>query len=135
MPTSAVRELAAPVNVNAIAEPHRAGSQPLVLGALVLALVVAALAAIKLAKAGDDTVFSGADDAAATLALPVMGIIPATPSGLRNTSHAQRLRAVQFLAQLLAAVLVFAAVAYAVQNPAAVWEFCTHPGEWFSGAR
>jgi hypothetical protein len=133
--TPSAREAAAPIQEHVTPDSDRVGSQPLVLGALVLALVVAAVAAIKLAKAGDDTVFAGADDAAATLALPVMGIIPATPSGLRRTSHAQRLRAMQFLAQLVAAVLVFAAVAYAVQNPATVWEFCTHPGAWFSGAR
>ena len=134
-PTPSPREVAMPEYEHLTAETDHAGSQPLVLGALIVALVVAAFAAIKLAKAGDDSVFSGADDAAATLALPVMGIIPATPSGLRSTSHAQRLRAIQLLAQVFAAVLVFAAVAYAVQNPATVWEFCTHPGAWFSGAR
>ena len=134
-PMPSPREVAMPEYEHLTAETEHAGSQPLVLGALILALVVAAFAAIKLAKAGDDSVFSGADDAAATLALPVMGIIPATPSGLRSTSHAQRLRAIQLLAQVFAAVLVFAAVAYAVQNPATVWEFCTHPGAWFSGAR
>lgn len=93
-------------------------SHPLVLVALIVALVVAAVASVKLARASDSSVFAGPDDAAATLSLPVVGVIPATSHAVVHSSFFQRYRAVTFLLQMLLAVMVFAVVAYVVQSPA-----------------
>jgi hypothetical protein len=97
-------------------------SRPLVLAALIIALVVAAVASVKLARATDETVFAGADDAAAELALPVVGVIPAASPSLAYGSIFQRYRTATFLAQMLVAVAIFALVAYCVQNPAMLWQ-------------
>jgi hypothetical protein len=99
------------------------GSGPLVLAAIVIAISIAAVASIKLARATDQTIFSGADDAAATLSLPVVGVIPAGSAAAAHGSILQRHRTVAFLIQVLAAVAVFALVALMVQNPGAVWQF------------
>ena len=95
-----------------------AGSQPLVLAALIAALVVAAAASVKLARWSDNNVFAGADDAAAALSLPVVGVIPATTHTMARPGLLRRFPALLFLLQMLLAVAVFAAVAYVVQSPA-----------------
>ena len=87
------------------------------------AMPSAAVASIKLARATDQTIFSGADDAAATLSMPVVGVIPAGSAAAAQGSILQRHRTVAFLIQVLAAVAVFALVALMVQNPGAVWQF------------
>jgi hypothetical protein len=102
-------------------------SQPLVLAAFVIALLIAAVASIKLARATDQTIFSGADDAAASLSLPVVGVIPAGSSAAVHGSILHRHRTVVFLIQILAAVAVFALVALLVQNPGATWQFISAP--------
>jgi hypothetical protein len=113
-----------PVKAAPVAEQtaeERPGSQPLVLAALAIALIVAAWASIKLARASDETVFAGAEDAASVLALPVVGAIP-TLAGFRSGSTLrQRHPTATFLVQVLVAVVVFAAVAYFVQNPSMLW--------------
>jgi hypothetical protein len=93
-------------------------SQSFVLAALIIALLAAAVASVKLARASDDSVFAGADDAAAALSLPVVGVIPATTHAVARGSLFGRYRALTLLAQMLLAVAVFAAVAYIVQSPA-----------------
>ncbi len=101
--------------------PEARSSQPLVLAALAIALIVAAWASIKLARASDETIFAGAEDAASVLALPVVGAIP-TMTGVRSVSTLrQRHPTAAFLVQVLVAVVVFAAVAYFVQNPSMLW--------------
>jgi hypothetical protein len=103
------------------------GSQALVLAALIIALVVAALVSVKLARVTDETVFSGPDDAAAALALPVLGVIPAISVAPPRAAIGRRFRALVVLGQALLAVVVFAIVAYLVQNPAVILEFLTAP--------
>ncbi len=119
---------------NAHVAPHAAaaadskrGSQPLVLAALIVALVIAAIASVKLARATDESVFAGADDAAAVLSLPVVGVIPAPTLALAHGTVFQRYRTLTFLAQVLVAVVVFATVAFFVQNPGFIWQLITDP--------
>jgi hypothetical protein len=107
---------AAATETGQAARRKRRGSQPLVLAALIIALVVAAIGSVKLARTVDESVFAGADDAAATLALPVVGVIPAAAPALAYRTFFERHRTLTFLAQLMLTVLVFAAVAYCVQN-------------------
>ena len=77
-PTTLTADTAADSFVVPPAEPQTPkGSQSLVLAALIIALVIAAIASVKLARATDETIFAGADDAASDLALPVIGVIPA----------------------------------------------------------
>ena len=115
---------------------EHAGSRPLVLGALIVALVVAAFASVKLARGTNETVFAGADDVASALSLPVVGIIPALSGIGSHGSMAQRFRGLALFGQLLVAVAVFAAVAYFVQNPSALWQFLSSPLETLGiGAR
>lgn len=99
------------------------GSQPLALAALLIALAVAALAAVKLARSTADPIFASADEVAAALAIPVVGIIPAAAARLSQTQAAAR-RRVPISVQLLVALGIFALVAYLVQNPTAPWQLC-----------
>ena len=104
------------------------------LAALLIALAVAALAAVKLARSSSDVYFESVDDVAAALALPIMGVISpfdnAAPSNALPQSPATRLtRHVMLACELMLAVIAFALVAYGVQNPAALWLACTHPLE------
>ncbi len=62
--------------------------------------------------------FAGADDAAAALSLPVVGVIPATTHVVTRGALFQRYRALTFMLQMLLAIAVFSAVAYVVQSPA-----------------
>jgi hypothetical protein len=104
-------------------------SQALVLAALIIALVVAALASVKLARSSDETMFSGPDDAAAALALPVLGVIPAMSAAVSRAPITRRFRTAVILGQAVLAVAVFAIVAYLVQNPAIVVQLVTAPLE------
>ncbi len=109
--------------------PVRKMSQPIVLAALMIALIVAAIAAVKLARVADDTLFADADDASSALSLPVVGVIPAAAPALARRGFLVRHRMITVVLQLAATVLVFAAVAFCVQNPASVWQFLTNPAE------
>ncbi len=115
-------------NTAAVSDSENArGSQPLVLAALILALVIAAIASVTLARATDESVFAGADDAAAVLLLPVLGVIPAATPALAHGTVFQRHQTLTFLAQVLVAVVVFALVAYCVENPGSVWQLIRDP--------
>ncbi len=95
------------------------GSQPLALTALVLALAVAALAAIKLARSSSDPIFASADEVAAALALPMVGILPAAEALEMALPAARPLpRSTRLLGEIVLAVIVFGAVAYLVQSTA-----------------
>jgi hypothetical protein len=91
------------------------GSQPLVLAALLIALAVAALAAVKLARTTADPIFTSADEVAAALAIPVVGIIPAAAARAAGAPTRSR-RKVPLAVQLLLAVSAFAVAAFLVQN-------------------
>jgi hypothetical protein len=126
----------APPDPDAAMHAHRAapadsegtrGSQPLVLAALIVALVIAAIASVKLARATDESVFAGADDAAAVLSLPVVGVIPAPTAAMAHGNVFQRYRTLTFLAQVLVAVAVFALVAFFIEKPGFVWQLLTDP--------
>jgi hypothetical protein len=109
------------------------GSQPLALAVLLVALVVVALAAVKLARSNADAVFSSAAEISATLALPVVGILPAAE--MANDEHPATRRLTHWtrlLAEVLLALAVFVAVAYLVQNPLIIWQICTDPVEGLS---
>lgn len=109
-------------------EADSAGSQPLALAAMLIALAVAALAAVRLARSSADPTFASVDEAAAALAIPVVGIIPATAARLqRARMDGSRPRNLILVGQILLAGIVFAAVAYGVQNPGNLWRLCTHP--------
>jgi hypothetical protein len=121
----------------AMDDPSRQqGSQPLALAALLIALAVAALAAVRLARSSSDVYFENVDDLAAALALPVVGVITSTDNSVTaslSQSPATRwIRNATFACELLLAVIAFALVAYGVQNPGAMWHACTHPLESLS---
>lgn len=106
------------------------GSQPLALVALVIALAVAALAAVKLARSTSDTLFASVEDIAAALALPVVGTFPMVENPRMVAAPPIRSLASWALAgQVTLAVLLFAAIAYCVQNPAGLWQTLAHPLE------
>jgi hypothetical protein len=109
------------------------GSQPLALAALVIAVAVAALAAVRLARSSSDVYFENVDDVAAALALPVMGVITSTDnSATASSPHppaARWIRNATFACELILAVIAFALVAYGVQKPGALWHACMHPLE------
>jgi hypothetical protein len=133
--TASETKTGATATLSTASEPSRqSASQPLVLAALVIALVIAAVAAVKLARAGDESVFAGADDAAATLALPVVGVIPAVGPAWAGRSVFDRYRSMTILGQMLLAVAIFALVAYCVQNPSFLWELCTDPARTLRGS-
>ncbi len=132
---AAAAPIAAPTTTRKVAAPdnHQQRSQSLALAALLIALAVAALAAVKLARSTGDTFFASVDDVAAALALPVVGVIPAVDR--RAEIRAVRARVVRrsvFAAEILLAVAVFALVAYCVQNLSSAWQLCTHPLESLS---
>jgi hypothetical protein len=104
-----------------------AGSQTLALAALAIALAISALAAVKLSRAGSDPLFASADDVAAALAVPVVGIVPAAAAGNRAADPAALRRTVVVGLQILVAVTVFLAVAYLVQHIEDLTRFCGSP--------
>ncbi len=109
------------------------GSQPLALAVLLTALAVAALVAVRLARSSNDAVFASAADVSAALALPVVGIIPAAERPVHDRSSTTQIRrCIVLVAQVLLALLVFAAVAYLVQNLSLLWQLCMDPLEALS---
>jgi hypothetical protein len=114
--------------VPAVADGRLPTSQPLALAALLIALAVAALAAVRLARS--DSSFSNLDEVAAALALPVICVIPGVKSaGGRRTSAASITRGVVFVAELVVAFFIFVMLAYGVQNAPVLWRLGTHPVE------
>ncbi|MEX0677154.1 MAG: hypothetical protein WD063_08775 [Pirellulales bacterium] len=130
-PAAESRDAAATAAGSSSSESDSAGSQPLAIAALLIALAVAALTAVRLARSTADPIFASVDETAAALAIPVVGIIPATPARLQQAGSAASTRrsSVILLGQILVAAVVFAAVACALQNPGDVWRLCTHPLE------
>lgn len=109
-------------------------TQTLALASLALAVMLAALAAVRLARATADPLFSSADEVSAALAVPVVGLIPfgaktaaASDSGIR--------RGAVLLAQVVLALALFSAVAYGVVHFDALIRFFSNPVEtlrsWF----
>ncbi len=100
-------------------ESRSGGSQPLALAALLIALAVAALAAVRLAHS--ESIFGSIEEVAAGLALPIVGVIPAIES-----NRPARWGVVRFailLGELALAFAAFAALAYGVQNAPAIWHY------------
>jgi hypothetical protein len=113
-------------------DSQQQGSQPVALAALLIALAVAALAAVKLARSTNDVYFENVDDVAAALALPVVGVISpfdnaASSIAVPQPQPPRLIRQITLACELTLAVIAFALVAYGVQNPAALWQACTHP--------
>jgi hypothetical protein len=129
VPSGAAEKNDAPTAAGSLGtSSNSSGSQPLALAALLIALAVAALAAVRLARSTADPLFASVDEVAAALAIPVVGIIPATAARMqRADSDASPQRRWILPGQILLAVLVFAVIAYAVQNPGGIWRLCTGP--------
>lgn len=102
------------------------GTQTLALASLAIALAIAALAAVRLARSSADPLFSSADEAAAALAIPVVGIVPAAASGAARAIVPAR-KGLRLLVQLLLALLVFCVVAYSIKNADEIWRFFADP--------
>jgi hypothetical protein len=135
MPSPSVNSLPTPAATPSghVAKAPRQGSQPLALAVLLIALAVAALAAVKLARSSTDAVFANAAEVSAVLAVPVVGIIPAAEMASHELPAAGRLRrGTRLLAEVLLALAVFIAVAYLVQNPLSIWRICTDPMDGLS---
>jgi hypothetical protein len=131
-PPSAGPIIPAPQRLSVEAER---GSQPLAIAALLIALAVAALAAVKLARSSGEAMFSSVEDVAAALALPVVGVIPTAQAIGGAEDLASRARRSAIVAgQILLAIAIFALVAYCVQNPQSVWDACLHPLDSFGVA-
>lgn len=121
--------------LNAVYDGPQNGSQSLALAALLIALAVAALAAVRLARS--DSIFSGVDDVAAALALPVVGVIPASASAsstFQPVAIRPVVRGAVVVGEIVLAFLAFTLIAYGLQNPAAIWQFCTDPLDSFRRA-
>ncbi len=103
------------------------GTQTLVLAALAVALSLAALAAVRLARSSADPLFASADEAAAALAIPVVGIVPALSTGRIDRAAVPVRKVLVLLAEVLLAVLVFSAVAYAIEHADDLFRFSTNP--------
>jgi hypothetical protein len=101
------------------------GAQPLALAALLIALAVAALAAVRLARSTADPIFASADEVAAALAIPVVGIIPAAAARVQKARSDTRRRKVPLVLQLFVAGGVFALAAFVVQNTGGLWQHCS----------
>jgi hypothetical protein len=101
-------------------------TQTLALASLAIALAIAALAAVRLARSSADPLFSSADEAAAALAIPVVGIVPRATTGAARAIVPAR-NGLKQLGKLLLAVLVFFVVAYSIKNADEIWQFCADP--------
>jgi hypothetical protein len=88
-------------------------TQTLALAALALAVMLAALAAVRLARATADPLFASADEASAALAIPVVGIVPFGAKSTSATASTAR-RSLLMVAQVLIALVVFGTIAYVV---------------------
>lgn len=110
-------------------------SQVLALGALLLALAIAAFAAVRLARSTADPLFASADEVAAALAIPVVGIIPAAAArDARREQGADRRRGWTLLGEVLMALAVFCATVFVLQAPSGLWHGVTHPIETVGSA-
>jgi hypothetical protein len=89
-------------------------SQRVALCALVGAIVVAALASVRLARSGGDAPFSSHEEIGAALSLPIVGVIPGLPAPPANKSRGPGAAIIRLVCHILAALAVFAVVAYAI---------------------
>ncbi len=112
-----------------MAEFQQNGTQPLALAALLIALAVAALAAVRLARS--DSVFSSIEDVAAALALPVVGVIPSSASSVAMRRHVSGFFGprTQRVGEVVLAFIIFTLAVYGAMNPDLVWTLCTDPAE------
>ncbi len=101
-------------------------TQTLALAALALAVMLAALAAIRLARATSDPLFASADEVAAALAIPVVGIVP---YGARSTTahNPGMKRSLSMIGQIALALAVFCAVAFAIVHLGEIVELIRDP--------
>lgn len=129
--TSAVAVVEHPPATTENAKKH---SQPLALAALLIALAVAALGAVRLARSSSVN-FNTLEEISAALALPVVGVIPANKlAGPNQTVAAAAVRTGLLIGELLLAFLIFAAIAYSFQAPGFVWQLITDPLTGLRGA-
>jgi hypothetical protein len=99
-------------------------SQPIALAAIVAAVLLAIVASIWLARANAEGVFPTAEAVKASLDLPLVGVVPAAHGKPRRpTGRLQR--GIVLLGQIMVAVAVFGAVAYAIGSPGVVEHFCS----------
>ncbi len=112
-----------------MAEFQQNGTQPLALAALLIALAVAALAAVRLARS--DSVFSSIEDVAAALALPVVGVIPSSASSVAAGRHVSGFIGprTQRVGEVVLAFIIFTLAVYGAMNPDLVWTLCADPAE------
>jgi len=101
-------------------------TQTLALASLALAVMLAALAAVRLARATSDPLFASADDVSAALAVPVVGIVP-FGAKLTSSSYGGARRGLVMLGQIAIALALFIAVAYAVVHFDALLRFLSDP--------
>lgn len=110
-------------------------TQTLALASLALAVMLAALAAVRLARATADPLFSSADEVAAALAVPVVGIVPFGAKSAATGDEGMR-RGLLLLGQVVLALALFSAVAYVVVHFDAVLRLLGDPigtlRSWFS---
>jgi hypothetical protein len=101
-------------------------TQTLALASLALAVMLAALAAVRLARATADPLFASADEVSAALAVPVVGIVPFGAKSATAGDMGMR-RGLGMLGQVVLALALFSAVAYAVVHFDAVLRLISDP--------
>lgn len=117
-----------------LVEGEHDSSQSLAMATLIVALAVAALAAVRLARSANETMFANVDEVTAALALPVIGVIPAVDRSADQGIASRFVQGVVYVAQLLLALAVFALAAYAVVNIGAIGHAVAHPVETMNSA-
>jgi ferric-dicitrate binding protein FerR (iron transport regulator) len=91
---------------------------------IVGAVVIAAIAAIWLARSSRDRAFSGPEAVSGELKLPLVAVVPrAHPRS--PAPRRRRPRAVLLLGQIVLAVAVFGTVAYAISKPGLIERVCS----------
>ncbi len=124
-----VEHQAADSSATVLADSHHeqaSRTQTLALASLALAVMLAALAAVRLARATSDPLFASADEVSASLAVPVVGIVPFGVRNSRATDAGMR-RGFFLLGQITLALALFGAVAYAVVHFDAVLHLLSDP--------
>jgi len=96
-------------------------AQLLALVSLLVALAVAALAAVRLARSSADPIFASADEAAAALAIPVIGIVPAVRPRVPSAGVDLARRGLVVVGQVVLAIVIFSLIAYLIKNAELIW--------------